>query len=112
MTEPARQLEPGFYRDTRNNATRYWDGSAWTTHQRRPDNPVGIIAAGIVVMVVGGVVAGFGVSGDEAAAVVIGYLATAIGSLLAMVGVVAQGVRLGNRYTDFERQLRAGGPDE
>ena len=70
---------------------------------RKPDTPPTFaIVAGMVIVVLGGLLAGLG-TGFFA---VLGGIVGVLGLVIAGIGVVAAGVRLGTQWADYDRAMR------
>lgn len=79
-------------------------------------SPWGYIGTGALLAVVSAFAIAIGMDDDAAAVAVLGYLGAGLASVLTAVGVVAQGVRVGMKfhqfdYADAERQVLATEPE-
>lgn len=107
---------PGWYaHPTMAHTSRYWDGEAWTDHLspaikggevHKPESPVGLILLGFIFGIAGGVVLALGAAEGSEVAVFVGYVLISLSGIVAMIGIIGAGVRLGMRHADFERQQR------
>jgi hypothetical protein len=105
--EKKAELEPGWYVYEANGATRWWDGSHWTSDLGKPESPWQTIVGGFVLTVIGLALV-LSSTEDEAVVALIGYVIAAVGSAATLIGVIAAGVRQGARWVAWEKQQREG----
>lgn len=106
-TDGSSEMKPGWYVDKRNNATRWHDGTDWTDAMEKPASPWNQIIFGFLFGVMGGV---FIITApDDEVLQLIGYIVVSLGTAIMFIGIIAEGVLIGNRHTVYDQQRREGG---
>jgi Protein of unknown function (DUF2510) len=115
--------DAGWYqRPGKPHVKHYFDGESWTENVApksvpadapvtagagiEPAGPAEFLILGIALAVIGGALAAGGANGDNELVLFLGYVVSAVGWLVCLVGVVAVGVRRGIRLADFDRKMR------
>lgn len=87
---------------------RYWDGDDWSGPSVLPPPmpPAAWILGGLLGSLTGAALTAVGLNGDAPVLAFVGYAAAVVGGIVAAIGVIAAGVRLGLRHAAWDERQR------